>query len=288
MEYPIVPHCNLRCRGCDHLSPCMEPEEIPLERVSADVSALTGVLRTDDFKILGGEPLLHRDLLPILRSVRESRIAPSLTLFTNGLLLHRADPALFETVTRIGISLYPGVKLRITPKELRAISRRYKIRIEYLYRSHFRTAYPPSEIRDGALVRRIYRGCKLTGPWSCHTLWKGYFYKCSRAPFLTLGMKLSGLADVPPAGENGVALIGNANLREEMESYLCSPEPLEACRWCLGSMGRINRQEQGGICGPPFHEDEEMSPETMLRSRGNLVKSLAEMIWMRIRGRGIG
>ena len=43
---------------------------------------------------------------------------------------------------------------------------------------------------------------------------------------------------------DGVAIHENPNLREELEAYLKSDEPLTACRYCLGGVGKSfdNRQ----------------------------------------------
>ncbi|HUS64243.1 MAG TPA: hypothetical protein VMZ28_06855, partial [Kofleriaceae bacterium] len=107
LEAHIVDHCNLTCAECCSLSPFLPRWLATPESLAADLSRAATVLAPRVFKLVGGEPLLHPELVACLQAARRSRIAPVLSITTNGLLLERADDALFEAVDALTISRYP-------------------------------------------------------------------------------------------------------------------------------------------------------------------------------------
>ena len=236
-DYNLTEHCNLRCAGCDHSSPLLPKKFAEVAEYQRDLATLSQVLHLGELKILGGEPLLHPDLIEFLRGARASGIADEITLVTNGVLLHRCDPVTFELIDKLWVSLYPGVRLRLEVSELEALSKKYNFKLELKVMNSFRFTTINRRHRDAALVRQIFTRCALAHEWSCHTIHEGYYFKCSPAPFLTARMALRG-ESVLNRESDGVRIHNNPRLREELEAYLRAEEPLEACYYCLGSSGR--------------------------------------------------
>jgi len=236
-EYNLTEHCNLRCAGCSHSSELLPKKFAEVKEFQRDLAVLSQVLHLKELKLLGGEPLLHPDLLEFLRCARASGLAEEITLVTNGLLLHRCDPATFELIDRLWVSLYPGVRLRVEERELESLSKRHNFKLELKRIDSFRVTMLNSRHRDATLVRRIFGQCALAHDWSCHTVHQGYYFKCSPAPFLTGRLALRG-ESVQNRDSDGVRIHDNPRLREELEAYLRDEEPLEACYYCLGSSGR--------------------------------------------------
>lgn len=93
MEYlvlNILDHCNLRCKGCDHFACIAEPYFVPYETICRDLERMAELMGTDGLlrmAVMGGEPLLHPDLLRILKAVRRFFPQTVIRLTTNGLLL---------------------------------------------------------------------------------------------------------------------------------------------------------------------------------------------------------
>ena len=93
MEYMvlnILDHCNLRCKGCDHFACIADPYFVPYETIHRDLDRLSEIFHGDYFmkmSVMGGEPLLHPDLLKILEDVRAHFPYVTIRLTTNGLLL---------------------------------------------------------------------------------------------------------------------------------------------------------------------------------------------------------
>lgn len=89
IEFNLTQHCNLRCAHCDHASSMLPKGFADLTSFTRDVEVLSTVLSAGEFKFVGGEPLLHPQLLDFLRVAKESQIADRLILVTNGVLLHK-------------------------------------------------------------------------------------------------------------------------------------------------------------------------------------------------------
>jgi len=267
-EYNLTEHCNLKCAGCNHFSPHLPQKFADVAQFQRDLTALAEVMHLGELKILGGEPLLHPDLPRFLRCARESGIADEITLVTNGLLLHRTEPATFELIDRLWVSLYPGVELPLPTDELKYLSDRYNFTLDLKKTDSFKCTTVNERHRDGAVVRQIFERCELAHARSCHTIDQGYYFKCSPAPFLTARLALAGRS-VENRDLDAVRIFDNPNLRAELESYLRSEEPLEACYYCLGSSGRRfpHRQlKRGEAHDGSYHQELEAAGTIALRN----------------------
>jgi hypothetical protein len=193
-----------------------------------------------------------------------SGIADEITLVTNGLLLHRCDPAVLESIDRLWVSLYPGISLRIEEPELESLSKKYNFELDLRRINHFRVTTINRRHADPALVRRIFDHCSLAHSGSCHTVYQGHYFKCSPAALLTTRMALMG-ETVQNGDMDGVRIHDNPRLREELKAYLRGEEPLEACYYCLGSSGRSFPHRQ--LAAKELREDTGSSGMQRLRDR---------------------
>lgn len=113
IEYHVVDSCNLNCRACAHFSPLVpEGRFADYGQVKADLERLHEIVPyIDDIHILGGEPLLNKELDKYLDLTRTVYPYASITIVTNGLLLKNIDSVLVAAIKRnnihIEISLYP-------------------------------------------------------------------------------------------------------------------------------------------------------------------------------------
>ena len=89
VEVAILDHCNLNCRGCFHFAPLAKERIIPLENIQSDLRRLSSLTagRLTRLRIMGGEPLLHPDLLEILRTARGCFPRTVVSVLSNGVLL---------------------------------------------------------------------------------------------------------------------------------------------------------------------------------------------------------
>ena len=190
---------------------------------------------------------------------------------------------MFDLIDVLWISLYPGVKLPIGIDELerRAIAHGFELSLREI--DSFRVTTINTRNRDDKLVRGIFDSCALAHEWSCHTIYEGYYFKCSPAPFLNPRLALKGVS-VQNRDSDGVKIHGNPHLREDLQSYLSTEEPLEACFFCLGSSGRSipHRQLAKSEINDEIHSDHywPMSlldrPADKVRRRVNKTKRVLE------------
>lgn len=119
IEYHVADHCNLNCRGCVHFSPLVDkPKFSDYEEVERDLIKLHEIVPyIGEIHILGGEPLLNKELYKYIELT--SRVYPKsvIRVVTNGLLLLQIDNLLIQTMKRcnaeFAISLYKPMFCRI-------------------------------------------------------------------------------------------------------------------------------------------------------------------------------
>jgi len=258
----VVEHCNLRCRSCAHLSPVLPKFFVDPDALRLDLTALARSYHAEVLKILGGEPLLHPDLLEVLMAARQSRVADKLEIWTNGLLLPRMERGVWEVVDSVRISLYPGRSLG--QQKLDAcvdLARRYNVSIRYKHYQAFQESYSEQGTDDAELVERIYATCNDAHRWRCHTVANGWFFKCAQSYMIPKGMSLGSQA----VYRNGIQIEDSPGFRDRLLSYLTSPQPLPSCRNCLGSAGRYIEHQQ--VRRPEFRPAQSPATEDLIHPR---------------------
>ena len=237
----VVDHCNLRCRSCAHLSPVLPRYFVEPGGLLSDLSALAKSYHVKVLKLLGGEPLLHPGLVDVIAAARESRVAERIEIWTNGLLLPRAERRFWEMVDSVRISLYPGRSLRQDQLDkCVALARRHDVSLRYRRYEAFQESYSERGTADPSLVKKIYVTCNSAHRWRCHTVAEGWFYKCAQSYMIPRGMSLGPEA----TRQNGIQIDESPQFRDRLLSYLTSPEPLGSCRNCLGSAGKYLEHQQ--------------------------------------------
>lgn len=119
LEFHVVDHCNLNCKGCVHFSPLVESKKFAdFEIVKNDFTQLKKIVSyIDKIHILGGEPLLNEELDAYIYLVREIYPYSEVSVVTNGLLLsqmkRKVVEALKDTGAQIVISMYPPILNKI-------------------------------------------------------------------------------------------------------------------------------------------------------------------------------
>jgi organic radical activating enzyme len=179
LELNVVENCNLTCRSCSHLSPILPKRRVDAATVEHDLRLLSGHYHAEWLKLVGGEPLLHPDLVSIADAIRRSGVADRIYLVTNGVLLPRMGPDLWEAMDWIEVSLYPG---RSLSEEQQAgcwsAAGRAGTGLSFRRRDEFRTSYSEVGTADVTLSRAIYRTCAVAHQWKCHSVADGRFFKC--------------------------------------------------------------------------------------------------------------
>jgi MoaA/NifB/PqqE/SkfB family radical SAM enzyme len=236
VEYNLTEHCNLTCYACDHASPLLPKKFASVDEFSRDFTALAQVFHSKQLRLLGGEPLLHPQLLEFLTEARRIRVADEIVLITNGVLLHEAPDKLWKLINELWVSAYPGVRRRLNDADCAEICETHDVRFHLMRVESFNRTIINNRIDDSKLVKTIFRNCKLAGEISCHTVHEGRFYKCAIAPFMGPRLALRGIT-FDNRETDGVSLHNNPKLYEDLDRCLNGSTPLAACSYCLGSLG---------------------------------------------------
>lgn len=100
LEIEIVKHCNLNCCYCDHFSPWREGV-VSVELLENWFAYWSKKVFFPTIQLMGGEPLLHPDLLSILSCTRKYWKTSDIILVTNGLLLPDMPNVFFHLLENI-------------------------------------------------------------------------------------------------------------------------------------------------------------------------------------------
>ncbi len=247
LEYFLVDHCNLRCAHCSHFSPFMPPRSANLEDLERDLKALAEVMQVGRLRLLGGEPLLNRQLPDFIDIIRESQIAREIGLCTNGVLLHKARPETLAKLDWLDVSLYPGTipdsaTIKATAQR---ICQELGLKLSLYEKPEFRYQIIDQPIEDDSTVQAIFDSCKIAhGGFNifhdgCHTFYQGHYYRCNR-PAYTRQYLVGGReqdANLPDFSEIDGVCLHRPDLKQRLVEYLLDDQPLKSCRWCLGTCG---------------------------------------------------
>jgi cyclic pyranopterin phosphate synthase len=230
----LVDHCNLSCRDCDHASPSFKKRHAEPETLHRDFSILAKVYKPQLVQLLGGEPLLHPDIIGAIHAIRSSGISERIMVFTNGLLLDRMKDDFWASVDDLEISVYPGSgldQIQINRYKDKAIE--YNVRLKVYAYQQFRRQFSLPGSHDPALTQRIYDACMKVHVWGCHSVYAGHIYRCPQSIFIP---RMLGL---PPEQlrRDGLEIRDTPEFFDQLLAYLTSPVPLQACRNCLATVG---------------------------------------------------
>lgn len=114
VEYHVVDHCNLNCKGCAHFSNISPESFRKVKGFEKDIACLASKVNLYELVILGGEPLLHPDLASFFSAARKYYSKSKINLCTNGLFLSKMNDEFWASMreNKIGIKLtiYPPMK----------------------------------------------------------------------------------------------------------------------------------------------------------------------------------
>ncbi len=107
IELHIVDHCNLKCRGCSHFSGLATPYFKPLDEYEQEMAQLSYITKQNlnIIRIMGGEPLLHPQVVDFCTIARKYFPNSSIVLVSNGILLPHLTDEQINTLNKNNIEL---------------------------------------------------------------------------------------------------------------------------------------------------------------------------------------
>lgn len=184
LEVNLVDHCNLNCKGCDHFSPLAKESYLDVnefERDMKQLASLSPAWTGGVLSLLGGEALLHKDIVKFLEISRHYFPNIKIMLWSNGLLLKQHED-IFKDIKRLNIHLevttYP---VKYNYEEIDKLAKKYKI----LYNRSFtdkvkKMCYFPLDL-EGKVRKEAFIGCGHFN--ECRVLRHGKIYTCPIIPY---------------------------------------------------------------------------------------------------------
>jgi hypothetical protein len=244
IELNVTSRCTNRCKHCGALMQYYkDAKDMDIEVVKRDFDRMLSIIDfTDDILIMGGEPLIHRELAELLRHIGNNQNSFKkigyIRLVSNGTIL--PDDELIDALKfadcYVWISNYGHTNQKI--QELSALFAdngiNYEILDTYTWAYVQQVAANPQEITEDDLLMRSKK------EWKRHrALRAGRLYMCA---FLDNGDALG----LYPKDEKNYVDIYVDDVKEQIAQYLSSDNPLPpGCAYCNGNFpDRWEKQAQ--------------------------------------------
>lgn len=231
-EVPIAEHCNLNCFGCDHFSPLAEADFADSLIMSRDFERLSELFhgRASEIVLLGGEPLLHPDIIDFLIMSRKNFQHAKIALLTNGILLLDLSEKFWEVCRdnsiEIRITKYP-VKLDFSLMEYRA--KKHHVAFRYFEDTDKvlkKMNKFPLDVEGNQDARQMFLSCHRSN--QCIYLQRGRLWTCTVAPTVIHFDRFFG-THMFNENENSIDIYKAESGREILD-FLSHPIPF--CRHC--------------------------------------------------------
>lgn len=226
-EYEVTGACNLNCRGCGHFSNISEgaASEYNLQNLDRDLKRMSELFdHVRVIHILGGEPLLSKNLASMVKLTRQYFKKSILRVVTNGLLVRSMSEELIEALVDNDVNLWistytPTLKIY---DDITAFCKEKGIGIVgNVSRMNFTKRI---NLRGDSDKTKIFYECD----WHrCPNLRDGRLYTCSYAAF---SYRLKERYDIDIPTEQGIDLF-DEKVTGKMINQILS-EPIEFCKYC--------------------------------------------------------
>lgn len=237
--YEIVHHCNLECKGCDHCAPIAQEEYVELKTYKKDIAKMQKIFhRINSFAIMGGEPLLHPQIIDIMKISREILKYTHISIYTNGIELEKQPPLFWEACKKYKIYIFvTKYKININRAKILEMAQKYNVIIGY-ERNSVKNFFHKIKfnLEGNENINVVHNSCFHAT--LCHQLENGILYKCPIVPaarhfnsFFNKNMKIS---------ENDGLNIHKKLKQEEIKEYFEKPIPF--CKYCNMSEREENKE----------------------------------------------
>lgn len=236
MDRVEIPHtdllvataCQLACKSCTNLVGFIPQEIYDLDSLKAEIDAAAEVMHAHVLCLLGGEPLVHKQIVELMRYAKASDLSDRVQVLTNGMRLHMMGEDFWRELDWLKVSIYPGKTQpeNVTLARTKAVEYGFFLDFYDVAADPFRAVHrrvPSSP--EGA--QRTYDGC-----WYktfTRKIERGYFWRCCTSP--TISKDLLGL----PPSTDGIALDGLTP--DALREFLAQPEAMASCAHCYGNTG---------------------------------------------------
>ncbi len=184
IELVVTTKCSLRCQDCANLMQYYnKPYDIPVDNlINCSKLFLGKIDKVYDFRLLGGEPFLYKDMDKLLEELISSPKIEKITFFTNGTIIPagRITSLLKDRKVRVWISNYnlPQQKMSAFSEYCQNNKINYYIKTDALKWGY--VGEPIAHNRTGIALQKQFEHCNNT----CRSILNGKLFFCPRAAHL--------------------------------------------------------------------------------------------------------
>lgn len=225
----VTERCSNKCRDCANLMQYYEhPKDCDVSELIKSIDAFCNIVdEVNEFRVLGGEPFVHRDFHLIVRRLIDEPKTKKVIIYTNGAIIPtegqitaiKSDKVLF-IITDYGLlskNLDRLVKV-LSDNDITFLVQKVQgwTDCAKLVKHH----------RSPAGQRNIFRACCSKNTF---TLSDGKLFRC---PFTANAFRLSAVPDF--RNDYVDFMQGGEGLKEKIRTFLIGKDFLETCDYCNG------------------------------------------------------
>jgi len=232
----VVDHCNLKCKGCSNFSCIAEEYIVPTEKVCSDIrriGEIFGNRRIDRFGIMGGEPLLHPDLIQIAECIRYNFPEAEVQIITNGILLLQQSNEFWEKCRKNHITIvctkYP-IKLDFERMEMKAKEEQVDFQYYGNTGMEIKTLFK-RKIDLKGMTDPVYAFATCWEANDCNFLMEGKWFECPFICFVERVFNKKFNQNIQIEESDYLDIYQVKDYHEILE-YIAKPK--DACRYCKG------------------------------------------------------
>ena len=240
IDIHITEHCNLNCVSCTHFSPLAEEFYLDIDIFDRDLKRLSELTqgKVKQIFLLGGEPLLHKELVDFFPVARNLFKDSELIIITNGTLLSKQEDRFWKACRRYNIKIWVSrYGLNIDYTSIDKTAKDFGVFLGYTSmnfdkdKNKIWSKYPLDLDGSQYWLDSFYH-CPLK---NCATLKDGKLYTCCTIPHIDHFNKFFNKnLEVSPYDYIDIFKVKNG---AELESALVKPIPF--CRYCKTTQQQV-------------------------------------------------
>jgi len=193
LEHVVTWHCNLKCTNCSSGSPFQPHLDDDLSIFVRDVNMIGKYVDTPYIRLVGGEPLMHPQILDYLKEIHKAGYKSNVA--TNGLMIPTMSDEFFELVDMVSLSVYANNNINyekiINKLKQTGVSWRNVTDVDAVHTFEAMQEFKDRDWHDtGSFIvldkyekntderaREVYDPCLIKD--MCHSFHHGKYYKCN-------------------------------------------------------------------------------------------------------------
>ncbi len=244
VDIHITDHCNLNCKSCTHFSPLAEEFYLDSDDFERDINRLSELTKGDigTIFLLGGEPLLHPELIDFLPITRKAFPNSNIVIITNGILLPSQPDRFWKACRRSNVHIWVSkyTSLNIDYAKAESMAKKHSVSLFY-------TSTSENEQKEKVWLKYkidpegkqdwldSFQHCAIK---NCVTLKKGKLYTCCTLAhiehfnkYFNKNMEVSQYDYIDIYKINTPEMIAKTMVRPVPFCRYCKPNDIESGIW---------------------------------------------------------